>query len=288
MRLLPIESEQAFENSRYGKPTKIRIDAGPCYAGLVVIAKNVEEAQLVRVNMTNQNDPRINCPASFFIDREKFLDSRIAHSDGVVLFIPFANFEAETEAGLFMDAYQTLPGENIQLSIELGAATQAQIDNNLSPELELHPIYAPLKVHEGQLIRTRSVKYYDEAIVINKTNENSFLNPDLSPATNPKIPTVHGIHILEGDNTISKLEINQTGASGRPDRKLKATPAHNNWLLKQNGFVPQAGYVHIVPAYSKYVYADSLDVADGAIEIRPTVDTTDNLTAIYHLVERTA
>lgn len=288
MRLLPIESEQSFENVGYGKKPKVRLDAGPCYAGLVIIAKNLEESQLVRVNMTNQNDPRINCPADFFIDREKLLGTRIAHDDGVVLFIPFANFEAETEVGIFMDAYQTLPGENIQLSIELGAATAAQIAAGVTPELELHPIFAPLKIHEGKLIRRRSVKFYDEAIVITKTNENSFKNPDLSPATNQNIPTIHGIHILEGGNTITKLEINQKNAAGTSDRKLKVTPAHNNWLLKQNGFVPQADYVHIVPAYSRYVYADSLDVSEGAIELRPTVATTDNLTAIYHLVERTA
>lgn len=283
MRLLTIETDQTFENVGYGKKARIKLDAGPCYAKLMLIFKNVDEAQLGRINMTNQNDPRINCPASFFIEREKLLKKRITHADGLSLVIPFANFEAKTELGMFMDAYQTLPGENIQLTIDIGERTQAQIDNNLTPEILLVPQFAPMRIHEGRLVRMRSPKFYDEAISINKTGEFSFKNPDLSPATNPKKPTVHGIHIMTAGNAITKIEINQSG-----DRKMKATPAHNDWELRQNGYEPQNGYLHIVPASSRYVYADSLDVGNGPIEIRPTVTTTNDLTAIYHLVERTA
>ena len=113
----------------------------------------------------------------------------------------------------------------------------------------------------------------------------SFTNPDLDPATNLNYPVVHGIHILTEGNAITKLEVNQF-VGGKPNTKMDLTPNHNNWLLRQNDFEPQDGYLHIIPAFSRYMVADSLDVMDGAIELRPTVTNTNNLTAIYHLVER--
>lgn len=259
-----------FTGGGFSGRKNTHISTGPFYKEMYV-ETNLNNDQLTQVALTIDGDPVIDVTGDHLRMLEAYKGNH--QKDGVFV-IPFSDFTGRTQDGQDLTGLVTNAGENIVLSIKVGAATQAQLDAGLIPEVKAYGRMGETRLDkDGNVLKRELIsRMYSDIIEAGSTGKINY-------STFQRGPRLRRAHMYNAN--ITDLEV-------RRDRMplIELTKDQNDFLLKRNGRTPQDGIFHLDPIQTGFNMTDILKTEGDSFVISPTLSQAGDFSVLFETIER--
>ncbi|WP_016957945.1 major capsid protein P2 [Catenovulum agarivorans] len=262
-----------FTAVNYGGQANISLNTGAVIKYMVIEGVNIDRAQMLNVKLELNGRSIVDVKGDDLVMIDTY---KSFNQDATRWVIPFADMRAKTELGEERSGLVTVASDNLNLFLKLGAKTQAQIDNNLTPELKGYVVQrGRLQLADGTLEpRVYLPRIYAEYIPAGATGEIHY-------KTFPKGREIRRMHMRSAN--VTELTIKRDGYTA-----FELTKAENNFELTRGGdkgLTPQNDVYHFDPISTGWAAKDVFKTNVNLLEIIPTVSSAGDIYTVFETIE---
>ena len=256
-----------FNGGGFSSQWSLNLDVGPTYKE-IILDTNLDDDQLTQIMMTLNGDTFVDVSGADLQMLEAYKGNAAETGKFV---IPFSDFSAKTQEGQDLTELVTMEGDNLTIVVKTAAATAQQVTDSLVPTLTAQAVMASgLEPDGSKKQRITLPRMYSELVQAGATGRNVYKNFNRGPR-------IRRMHL---GSTVTALEIKRDKLT-----RFDSTKDMNEFLLKREGLVPQAGYYHFDPLMYKFAKSDFLQTAGQSFEVNPTVSAAGDVPVIFETVE---